>query len=424
MIPKSTKQILQSNSIIIIGAGASGLLASIILSRAGFKVKVFDKNKKIGRKILATGNGRCNISNQNILSSHFNFNSHSFIKYALKEFDYLKFEQFFQNIGLEFTVNKNKRVYPITLQASSVVDLLNYEALKLGVEFILNTEVNKVIFDKKKFLVYFDDKKQISDKVIIATGGLAYPRLGSCDAGHKFARIFGHNIIEPFASLVQLCSNNDSIYNLSGVKINAKATLEINGQSYKSITSDILFTNYGLSGDAILDISRDASYFLSVQNDVTVVLDIFPHITKDILISKIIKRVKNSNGKDKYFWLEGFVNKKLIRYIIDNCGINNTIKQALQFNKKDILNLVYFMKNMKVTINSTKGFETAEVSAGGVDLSQIESKTMQSKLQKGLYFTGEVVDVDGDCGGYNLHWAWASGYVCANSIINTNSTHF
>jgi predicted Rossmann fold flavoprotein len=319
---------------------------------------------------------------------------------------------------LELIIQSNGKIYPQTLQASSVVSILEYEALRVGVKFILNTNINKLSFNDDKFNLFFNDTKQSFDKVIISSGSQAMPKLGSSDAGYNFAKEFGHTIIEPFASLVQLQSDNKQIKELSGVKINAKIELEINKESIQSELGDLLFTSYGLSGDTILDISRQASYALSIGSLVAVKIDIFPDIEKDNLISKLTKRLKNSNTKDKYFWLEGFIHKKLIRYIIDNCGIKANIQKADQLNKKDIMSLVYFIKNIKININNTKGFDTAEVSAGGVDVFEIDTKTMESKLQKNLYFTGEVLDVDGQCGGYNLHWAWASGYVCANGIIN------
>ncbi len=413
---------MNNKQIAIIGAGASGLLCSIVLARFGFIVKVFEKNTKIGRKLLTTGNGRCNISNQNISLENFYTSDKHFVQYALQQFDHQKFQQFFQQLGLELTYKENGRIYPMSLQSSSVVDLLVYEAQKFGVEFILDTKVEQIKYQENTFILKYNENKQkFFDKVIVATGSKAMPKLGSCDIGYEFAKTFGHQIINPFASLVQLVSKNKDIKNLSGVKIDAKIDLEIDGQSVICVTGDTLFTDYGISGSAILDVSREASYNLNMGRQVVVKIDIFPKLTKDELISILSKRLKNSNDKDKYFWLEGFVHKKLIKYIIDSCKIIKTKHKAKELNKKDIMSLVYFMKNMKIEIADTKGFDTAEVSAGGVDVSQINKKTMQSNLQNKLYFIGEVLDVDGQCGGYNLHWAWASGFVCANSIIKNNT---
>jgi len=404
------------NNIAIVGAGASGLLASIILGQAGFNVVVFDKNKKIGRKILATGNGKCNLSNKNISPCKFHTTNKEFLKYSLNNFDYTKLKKFFEDIGLELISEENGKTYPITLQSSSVVDILSYEASSLKVKFILDTKVKTIKYDKDSFCLSFNDTIQKFDKVIIASGSKAMSKLGSCDSGYDFAKSFGHTIVEPFASLVQLKSSNKFIQNLSGVKLKSKVILMVNNRQILDLNGDLLFTNYGISGNAILDISHKASYFLNSGDKVQVVLDIFPDFTKDELNLKLTKLLKNSKDKDKYFWLIGFIHKRMIKFVVDNCGISHNTSKASQLNKKDIIKLSYFLKNIKIDINDTNGLENAEVSGGGVDISQIDFKTMQSKLQNGLYFVGEVLDIDGQCGGYNLHWAFASGYTCAKAI--------
>ncbi len=422
IVKVNLKQTLQlvNNKISIIGAGASGLLSSIILARAKFDVTIFEKNTKIGRKILATGNGKCNISNQNISSKNFFTTYPDFITYSLAQFDYKKFEEFFNNLGLELISNEDGKVYPMSLQASSVVDVLVYEAKRVGVKFVLDTNITQIQYDNSTNLFKLNDKFS-SNKLIISSGTKAMAKLGSSDSGFNFAKQFGHDIIEPFASLVQLCSSDKNIQNLSGVKVESSVELLIDNQSINKSIGDVLFTSYGVSGNAILDISREASYSLSLGSKVAIKIDLFPSINKDNLITKLNKRIANSNGKDKYFWLEGFVHTKLAKYIIDNCGIKKEKINANEISKKDINTISYFMKNMKININDTKDFESAEVSAGGIDVSQVNSRSMESNLQKDLYFTGEVLDVDGQCGGYNLHWAWASGYVCANGIVKNYS---
>ena len=414
------KQILQSNKIAIIGAGASGLLSSIILGRAGFNVTVFEKNTKIGRKILASGNGKCNISNENISPNNFNDTSKEFISYSLNQFNYQKFKIFFQDLGLELKIRENHKVYPLTLQSSSVVDLLIYEAKLNGVKFILDTNIDNIEYENDKFTLNSINFTEQFNQVVVSSGTNAMSKLSSSNSSYDLARIFKHTIVEPFASLVQLKSNNTRLKELSGVKLESRVKLEVNKEFTIGASGDILFTNYGVSGNAILDISRDASYALSLGSSAIIYVDIFPNIDKNILISKLTKRLENSQSKDKYFWLEGFLHKKLIKYIVDECGIKKDKIDAKELTKKDIMSIVYFVKNIKINITDTNGLQSAEVVAGGIDILEIEPKTMQSRLQNGLYFTGEVLDVDGQCGGYNLHWAWASAYTCANAIINKN----
>lgn len=409
MTIKNTQQTLLLNSkinIAIIGAGASSLLTSIFLSKHNFNVTIYERNNKIGKKLLATGNGRCNITNTNISLNNFYTNSDkSLLKDIFNSFDFHKCKEFFNNIGIEFIEGEKGRIYPMSQTASSIVDSLEYVALQNGVKINLNSEIENIDYKNKKFIL---NNKMQYDKLIIATGSVAMPKLGSNDSGYRFAEQFKHNIVKPFASLVQLVSSNKNLDMISGVKIQG---------SVNNRQGDILFTKYGVSGSAILDISRDISNNLQHQKNIKLTIDTMPTISKNKLVDMLLQRVKIVGDKDINSWLDGLQNKKLTKYIMLNSNISNSIKYAKFLNRKDIVKIVHTIKNLEFEIVDTKGFESCEVCAGGVDLSQIDLKTMQSKKQKNLYFTGEVLDIDGDCGGYNLHWAWASGFICANSII-------
>lgn len=393
------------NSIAVIGSGASGLVASIFLAADGFDVTVFEKNSKSGKKLLATGNGRCNISNENISSNNFYSQNPQFINYLLKRFTYKDCKDFFNKLGIEFIINEKGRAYPMSLTASSVVDLLEYEALKKGVKFKFNSEITKIERSNGYFILNDNEK---FEKVIVATGSGAMPKLGSSTSGYRFAQKFGHEIIEPFPSLVQLISSNKNLDIINGVKIEG----EISG-----IAGDILFTKYGLSGSAVLDLSRDIAQRLLYEDSIEVYVDILPSFSKNKLIDMLQKRVKMDDSKDIFLWLDGFINKKLAKYIIINSNIPKTIKYVKDMGRKDLLKIAHTIKNLKFYITSTRGFDYCEVSAGGIDTAGIDEKTFESKLQRGIYFTGEVLDIDGDCGGYNLHFAWGSGYLAAEDII-------
>ena len=296
----------------------------------------------------------------------------------------------------------------MSLQASSVVDILEHEALKLGVKLYLNTKVESIEYKNSKYKINLQDNYS---KVIVSCGSIAMPKLGSSDSGYNIAKKFGHKIINPFASLVQLVSCNKNLEMITGVKIDGL----VNGKQ-----GDVLFTKYGVSGSAVLDISRDISMKLQKSKSIQISIDTMPNFTKNELLDIFTKSVDKTNEKDIVMWLNGFMNKKLAKYIILNSNINSNIKYTKFLSQKDINVLVNRIKNLEFNIIDTKGFETCEVCAGGVDTKQIDSKTMESKLQKDLYFTGEVLDIDGDCGGYNLHWAWASGYLASMDIINKN----
>jgi predicted Rossmann fold flavoprotein len=403
------------NKIAIVGAGASSLIASIILAKKGLDVYVFEKNTKAGRKILATGNGRCNISNTNLSDEYFFSSNTSFYQYAISQFGFKKFESFCENIGLNLTINENNKVYPMSLQAASVVDVFYNEALEQGVKFHFDSEVTSINHNKK-FVLEVNNKKHTFDKVIIATGSSAMKKLGSSDSGYRFAKNFGHRIINPFASLVQLESDDKSIFKLSGVKQHSHVELFVDKIMTKFQNGDILFTNYGVSGNTILDLSREATTALLEKKDVYISIDLFPNIEKNKLLSILEKKKKILAQKSKEFLLMSFVNKKLIGFLFQRANIDKNKTFVHQLNKKDLMQIVYHLKSLKVPISGSRGFDNAEVVAGGVDTKEVDNKTMESKLQKGLYFCGEVLDVDGSCGGYNLHWAWASAYILANNI--------
>jgi len=392
----------RKTKIAIIGAGASGLLSSIFLSIKGFEVTIFEKNNKVGKKLLATGNGRCNITNQNISLSNFYSNSNiSMIKNNIENFSYSYCKEFFSKIGIEFKAGQNGRMYPLSLTSSTVVDILEYESIKAGTKIELNSEITDIKYNKNQFILNHSER---FDKLIIASGSIAMPKLGSNDSGYQFAKKFNHTIIEPVASLVQLVSDNKNLDVVSGVKIDAKIGNK---------RGDFLFTKYGVSGSLILDISRNISKKLQSEKNVKLIVDTMPDFSSEQLLGLLNKRVITLKDKEINLWLDGIMNKKLAKYILLNANLSSTVKYAKFLSSKDITKIVKTIKNLEFNIVETKGFETCEVCAGGIKLSEINLELMESKYQKDLFFIGEVLDVDGDCGGYNLHWAWSSAYTVA-----------
>lgn len=398
--------------IAIIGAGASGLVAAIQASRAGAKVSVFEKNAKIGKKILATGNGRCNITNKTISVENFHGKNPSFVKTALNTFDTNRCKTFFSELGIEMVEGAKGRLYPSSLQSSSVVELLIFEAQRLGVKFFCNSEVKEIEKQDNFFTLHVEEKRLLVKRVLIATGGLAMPNLGSCDSGYVFAQRYGHALVKPHPSLTQLLTK-ETLKDVSGIKVQGAVALYVDKKLVQEAFGDILFTNYGLSGSAILDISSATCKNLLQNREVTLKLDLLPHYTKEQLKSFLKKRLQFSSGKSIQMWLNGFINSKLATFISQKI----TIKNADDLSMKDIGKLAFLLKEFSVHVEDTKGFKSAEVTAGGVDTKDINPATMESKLQKNLYFSGEVIDIDGDCGGYNLHWAWASGYLAGKSMV-------
>lgn len=392
----------------IIGAGAAGLVCALELAKRGEKVQVFEKNRKIGRKILATGNGRCNITNQNIHTTNYHGLNPSFVNPSINHFNTEICKKFFSELGIEMVEGQKGRLYPKSQQSSSVVDLLVYECKRLEVEFHLESEVIKIEKKEQGFILYTEDKSLHIKKLLIATGGLAMPSLGSCESGYSFAKSFGHTIIEPFASLTQLITQ-ENLKSISGVKCEGSISVYSGKEVVSEQVGDILFTDYGVSGSAILDISRSVAENLRYEDEVSISLDLASEYNYKTLENLLLKRKKHANNKSIELWLNGFINSKLAKYIARFLSE----KSANELNTKDVKKLVYLLKKFRLKIVDTKGFKTAEVTAGGVLSEEVNATTLESKLQENLYFAGEVLDVDGDCGGYNLHWAWASGYNAA-----------
>ena len=389
--------------IAIVGGGASGMFAGYLLSKY-CDVVIYEANNKLGKKLLATGNGRCNITNQDLSLDHFHtFGDKKNLNKLIKKISYNKIKQLFEDIGIEFVQDEyTTKIFPASLQASSVVNSLYDILLYQKVTIKLNTKVDTIKYTNNKFII---NQNSSYDKVIISTGSKAMQKLGGNMCGYIFAQKFKHTITPLYPALVQLVSSNKNLDIINGVKI--KATIE-------NQMGDILFTKYGLSGSLILDLSKQIAIKLQNRKKIILFIDILPTYSKETLIQKLLSRQKKLFNRDIFSWLDGFLNKKLAKYIIICSKLEN--KKVSQLTKKDINKLVYMIKHLSFEIIDTKGFENAEICAGGVSLEDIDLSSLESKKQKNLFFTGEVLDVDGNCGGYNLHWAWSSAYIVANHI--------
>lgn len=388
----------------IIGAGASGLVAAIEAARKGANVTVFEKNQKCGRKLLATGNGRCNITNTSLGLEHFHSNNMEYIKPILGGFDTSSCIEYFKNLGIEIIQTDEGKCFPMSFQARSVVELLVFTCKELGVDILLDCEVLHVKSEGDKLAIKLAQETQYFDSVLIASGSLANPNLGSSESGLEFAKEFGHKIHPTYASLVQLVTIKD-LKSASGAKLFCGASVVVQGQIVNRYEGDVLFTNYGLSGLAILNASKEVAMGLRANGRVQISLDLFPQLSKEALRGFFQKRMKFLSNMPLLKWLEGVMNHKIAKLILDELKLDQNTKM----DSKILNRLVHTCKRLSFEIKETKGSSSAEVMAGGIALDEVDSKTMASKKIKGLYFSGEVLDVDGDLGGYNLHFAWASG---------------
>jgi len=392
---------------IIIGAGAAGLCAAIVSARVGQRVVLLEQNNKIGKKILVSGNGKCNIDNKYININRFHSQDPSFIEEVLEGYGFEAVEKFFTSIGLELVEGKEGKMFPMSLQASSVVELLEYEAKRIGIQIICDCVVTGINKNGNTFTVKTSQGTKTCEKLLLASGSPAAPQLGGSNSGYAFATKMGHTLIPRHPSLVQLCSDESWVKDASGVKVAGLAQLYANGEYITEKKGDLLFTNYGISGLAILDLSREVSTRLANFDYCQLNLDLMPELSKEKLTNLLLKRIEKSSKKPLNLWLQGVINKKLIPIIVEQSKCKAKLEKEL--NRKEVGKLVYVIKNLKLSINDTKGFQGAEVATGGINTTEVNPQTMESKLIHNLFFAGEILDVDGDRGGFNFHFAWVTG---------------
>lgn len=395
----------------IIGAGASGLVAAIEAARAGLHVKVFEKNAKCGRKLLTTGNGRCNITNLALGLEHFHSNAVDVVARVLAGFDTKACMAYFKALGVEIVASEGGKCFPMSFQARTVVEMLTFTCKALGVEFFFACEVLHVKKENGVFALETQEGTQVFDAVLVATGGVSVPTLGSSASGLMFAKHFGHRVHATFPSLVQLVTKEDASL-ASGVKWCCEVSVVVDGCTKGVHQGDVLFASYGLSGLAILDASREVVASLALGHKVAVCLDLFPSLSKEALKGLFQKRANLLSAMPLVTWLEGVLHHKLARLVLEHLGLHGTTT----LDTKTLNRLVHGCKRFEWEIKESKGYATAEVMAGGVAMEEIDPLTMGSCKVGGLYFSGEVLDVDGDCGGYNLHFAWASGIKAGRSM--------
>ncbi len=397
-----------NKKVAIIGGGASGLICAIFCAKNSCDVDIYEQNSKCGKKILVSGNGRCNITNKNLSTSDYFGQNPSFSMDALNSFGFKEFSDFASSIGLLLDVKDDGRCYPLSNESKSVLSLFLSYATNLGVKIHLDKKITDI---NSLFSKY--------DSVVVATGSKAGEHLGGNDDGHKFAKEFGHNIIDTYPSLVQLHLNSSIASKMSGTKTFGEVTLLINNKKDISISGDILFTSYGVSGFAILDISQRASVALMQYNKVDISINLLPSFNAQKLsthISKLAKKMPNVLILDI---LVGLIPVKTAKGILQSINLSIDTK-AKEINTKLSKKLANEMLNWRFEVNETHGFRHSEVSGGGIDTSEINPKTMESLKKNNLYFCGEVLDILGKRGGYNFAFAWASGYVCAKDIDKRN----
>lgn len=391
-------------NIAIIGAGASGLAAAIAAKRknAGLSVLLIEALPRVGKKILATGNGRCNLTNLNASADKYNS---GFVSDILSEKTPEYILEFFRSVGLRCVSDSEGRVYPMSNSAASVLDCLRFEAENLGVEILCETRVSSLNVENGQFII---NKNIKAEKVIIAAGGKASPSQGSDGSGFELLKSLGHRITPVYPALVQL-TVKENVKALKGVRVKANLTLAQSGRQADRSSGEVLFTDYGLSGIAVMDISR------SVKNrNGTCFIDALPPMSEKEIVDFLFDCKKRNPDLSADNALGGILPKKFGQFILKICGIKNEMPLKM-LRPQNISEVSGKIKNLSFEITGTNGFNNAQITVGGAKLNEFDSRTLESKKVRGLYAAGEVLDVDSVCGGFNLHWAWASGITAGES---------
>lgn len=404
-----------SVKLIVIGGGAAGMVAAISAKRNGAEVTILERNPRLGKKILATGNGRCNYTNRFLDVKNYHGKNPKFVYSPLSQFNVDETLSFFETLGIAPAVEEGGKVFPLSFQASSVLDVLRYELEELGVEILYDAFVKDIEKKKEKFSVKLKDGKKIKgDKVIISTGGNAMPSSGSDGNGYNLAKGLGHSVVEVFPGLVQLKLEEDFLKSIAGVKVIGTVTLMHKNKLLREDRGDILFTNYGISGPPILQLSRKSLELLNSEKSPILKVSIIDSMDKEELRERLNMRFSNMPKKTVEIGLIGLINKKLIPVILKEIKVDR-LKNVANLSNEDIEKLASILTDWRFEIKGSKSWTDAQVTAGGIDTKEIDSSTMESKLIKGLYFAGEIIDIDGDCGGFNLQWAWSSGYIAGQN---------
>ncbi|MFA7550314.1 MAG: NAD(P)/FAD-dependent oxidoreductase [Sedimentibacter sp.] len=395
--------------IAVIGGGASGLTAAIAAAKNDAEVTIYEKMNRVGKKILATGNGRCNYTNMNLSKECYHSKNLTLTEDVMKFFDLEKTLIFFNELGILPLVDESGKVYPNSLQASSVLDVLRYEIKRLKVEEMTDFNVTALRKGKDKFSIIGNDTIT-ADRVVLATGGKASPQFGSDGKGYEIAKSLGHEIIEPFPALVQLKLKGKYFKRIAGIKFDGTVKAYAGDKLIREEKGEILFTDYGISGPPILQISRKVIEELNKKSKTYLTIDMFPNHSNLKLYDILQDRFRRIDYKTIEEAMIGLINKKLIPVVLYEAGFDELNKLCGKLNKKEIYKIIDILKGWKFEVAGHNSWQQAQSTAGGIKLSEVNPKTLESLKVKGLYFAGEILDVDGDCGGFNLQWAWSSGY--------------
>lgn len=394
----------------IIGGGAAGIFSALVASEKN-EVTIFERNNRIGKKLLATGNGRCNLTNVSVERKNFHGDG-NFAYKIYKKFDNETAVKYFEDLGILTTTKESGKIYPRSLTAASVLNVFLEELENRNIEVKTDKYINKIEKIKNRFKIHTKEESYTFDRVIMATGGMSMASSGSDGNGYKLLKDLGHTVLETHPALVQLKLKSNFLKHLSGTKVEGVCYLLKDGKVIKERSGDILFTDYGISGPPILDLSRyvlDGNYRLRFS----IVNDLMTEEDKNDFLEYFYRTISSKDMTLERF-LIGILNKKFIHYVLKTLDLDRNMK-VMDLDQSKSYELLKILTESEFEIIGNNGYKNSQVTVGGISIKEI-NENMESKIVNGLYIIGEILNIDGDCGGYNLQWAWSSAYVAAYSI--------
>jgi len=398
----------------VIGGGAAGLMAAVAAARAGATVTLFEANDRVGRKLLATGNGRCNLTNVGAGPADYH-GARALVEAVLPGFGPADAVAFFEAEGLATVVEDRGRVFPRCGQASAALDVLRFALDEAGVEVRCGAEVTSLVREPDGFSLGLGAGARLRlDRVVLATGGRAAPGTGSRGQGYVLAAGLGHTLVEPVPALVQLRLASPHLKALAGARFEGRATLHVAGSVEGSAEGEVLFADYGASGPAVLSVSRDAAEALARGEHPRLEVNLLPDRDAEAVSAELKRRATAHPARTSSELLVGLVHKRLILPLLKDLALPHD-RPAGELTPADLADLSRLLTAWTFEVTATTGWTGAQVTAGGVAGDEVNPDTLESRKAPGLFLAGEVLDVDGDSGGYNLQWAWASGWVAGTS---------
>lgn len=395
----------------VIGGGSSGMVAAINAARAGAGVVLLERMNRVGKKLLATGNGRCNLTNADCQLARFHGGNRAVVAAVLAQFPVRDTLAFFERLGIAWKTEEDGKIYPHSDQASAVLDVLRYELQQLKVEILVDADVVAIRPEGGAFTLHLQDGRQVTaSRVVLAAGGRAGPQFGSNGSGYRLAQSLGHRLVEPLPGIVSLRLDAPFLPALKGVKFVGAVEARAGSDVLRREAGEVLFTDYGISGPPVLQVSR--TVLAAMRKKAAIVsLDLFAGMDLEQVDGMLKERLIQQARKPLNIGLIGLLNKRLIPVVLAKAGFADATQECARVTTEERRRLSALLKNWSFTVTGSQSWHDAQVAAGGIPLDEVDPRTLESLRQRGVYLCGEVLDVDGDCGGFNLQWAWSSGWV-------------